>query len=161
MKLFNKILSITLFFVLMFTNIACAGQAANFELKDLSGKKVSLEELNGKVVFIDFWATWCPPCRASIPAVEKLYEEYKDNDSVCFLGINLNEDKDTVAKFAEQQGITYTVLLSNNKVITDYNIRSIPTFFIIDKKGEVAKKYSGYGPGFEEKWEQDIKALLD
>lgn len=160
MKLFNKILSVAFFFVLVFTNIACAEQAINFELKDLSGKTVSLEDFSGKVVFIDFWATWCPPCRASIPAVEELYEKYKNDDSVCFIGINLSEDKDTVTKFVEKQGITYKVLLSNNKVITDYKIRSIPAFFIIDKNGAVANKYLGYRQGLEENWQEDIKALL-
>ncbi|WP_413854493.1 TlpA family protein disulfide reductase [Candidatus Ruminimicrobium bovinum] len=161
MKLFNKILSVVLFVMLMFTNIACAEQATNFELKDLSGKTVSLEDFKGKVVFVDFWATWCPPCRASIPAVEELYEKYKDNNDVCFLGINLSEDKDTVAKFVEKQGITYKILLSNNKVITDYGIRSIPAFFIIDKNGTVANKYLGYRQGLETNWQENIKALLD
>lgn len=160
MKLFNKILLSALFFVLIFTNIACAEQATNFELKDLAGKTVSLEDFKGKVVFVDFWATWCPPCRASIPAVEALYEKYKDNDDVCFIGINLSEDKETVSKFVKREGIQYLVLLSNNKVITDYKIRSIPAFFIIDKEGNIANKYLGYGSGLESKWEDEIKELL-
>jgi len=160
MKLFNKIILTILFFVFVFTNTACAEQATNFELKDLSGKTVSLEELKGKVVFVDFWATWCPPCRASIPAVEALYEKYKDNDDVCFIGINLSEDKETVSKFVKREGIQYLVLLSNNKVITDYKIRSIPAFFIIDKEGNIANKYLGYGSGLESKWEDEIKELL-
>jgi thiol-disulfide isomerase/thioredoxin len=160
MKLFNKILLSALFFVFVFTNTACAEQAINFELKDLSGKTVSLEELNGKVVFVDFWATWCPPCRASIPAVESLYEKYKDDDNVCFIGINLSEDKETVSKFVKREGIQYLVLLSNNKVITDYKIRSIPAFFIIDKDGNIANRYLGYSSGLESKWEEDIKELL-
>ena len=110
---------------------------------------------------MDFWATWCPPCRASIPAVEELYEKYKSDDSVCFIGINLSEDKDTVTKFVEKQGISYKVLLSNNKVINDYKIRSIPAFFIIDKDGNIANRYLGYRPGLEENWQENIKTLLD
>ena len=160
MKLFNRILLFTLFFVFAFTNIACAEQATSFELKDLSGKTVSLEDLKGKVVFVDFWATWCPPCRASIPAVEALYDKYKDDDNVCFVGINLSEDKETVSKFVKQQGISYLVLLSNNKVITDYKIRSIPAFFIIDRDGNIANRYLGYSSGLESRWEEDIKELL-
>ena len=140
--------------------MACAEPATDFVLKDLSGKTVSLEELKGKVVFVDFWATWCPPCRASIPAVEALYEKYKDDDNVCFIGINLSEDKETVSKFVKREGINYLVLLSDKKVIADYKIRSIPSFFIIDKDGNVANRYLGYSSGLESKWEDDIKELL-
>jgi len=160
MKLFNKIVLSLLFFIFVFTNTACAEQAVNFELKDLSGKTVSLEKLKGKVVFVDFWATWCPPCRASIPAVESLYEKYKDDDNICFIGINLSEDKETVSKFVKQEGINYSVLLSDKKVIADYKIRSIPSFFIIDKDGNIINRYLGYRPGLETQWEEDIKGLL-
>lgn len=160
MKLFNKILFVALFFVLIFTNIACAEQAINFELKDLSGKTVSLQDFNGKVVFIDFWASWCPPCRASIPAVEKLYEQYKDDEDFVVLGINLQEDKDTILKFMKKQKMNYPVLLSDKKVISNYKISSIPRFFIIDKNGEIYNKYVGFAPGVEELWQKDIKKLL-
>ena len=131
-----------------------------FHLQDLEGKPVSLSDYKGKVVFIDFWATWCPPCRASIPAVENLYEQYKDNEDFVVLGINLQEDKDTILKFMKKQKMNYPVLLSDKKVISNYKISSIPRFFIIDKNGEIYNKYVGFAPGVEELWQKDIKKLL-
>ncbi|MBR3654949.1 MAG: TlpA family protein disulfide reductase [Elusimicrobia bacterium] len=158
--MFYKKLFILLLFVIACVSLSCAEVSYDFTLQDLEGKPVSLSDYKGKVVFIDFWATWCPPCRASIPAVENLYEQYKDNEDFVVLGINLQEDKDTILKFMKKQKMNYPVLLSDKKVISNYKISSIPRFFIIDKNGEIYNKYVGFAPGVEELWQKDIKKLL-
>ncbi len=158
--MFYKKLFILLLFVIACVSLSCAEVSYDFTLQDLEGKPVSLSDYKGKVVFIDFWATWCPPCRASIPAVENLYEQYKDNEDFVVLGINLQEDKDTILKFMKKQKMNYPVLLSDKKVISNYKISSIPRFFIIDKNGEIYNKYVGFAPGVEELWQKDLKKLL-
>lgn len=158
--MFYKKLFILLLFVIACVSLSCAEVSYDFTLQDLEGKPVSLSDYKGKVVFIDFWASWCPPCRASIPAVENLYEQYKDDEDFVVLGINLQEDKDTILKFMKKQKMNYPVLLSDKKVISNYKISSIPRFFIIDKNGEIYNKYVGFAPGVEELWQKDIKKLL-
>ena len=159
--MFYKKLFVLLLFVIAFCSFSCAEISTDFTLQDLEGKPISLSDYRGKVVFIDFWATWCPPCRMSIPYVEKMYEQYKDNEDFVVLGINLQEDKDTILKFMKKQKMNYPVLLSDKKVVSNYQISSIPRFFLIDRNGEVYNKYVGFAPGVEELWQKDIKKLLD
>lgn len=158
--MFYKKLFSFLLFVIACVSLSCAEVSYDFTLQDLEGKPISLSDYKGKVVFIDFWATWCPPCRLSIPYVEKLYEQYKDNEDFVVLGINLEESKEDITKFMKKQKMNYPILLSDNKVISNYKISSIPRFFLIDKNGDVYNKYVGFAPGVEELWQKDIENLL-
>ena len=158
--MFYKKLFILLLFVMACVSLSCAEVSYDFTLQDLEGKPISLSDYKGKVVFIDFWATWCPPCRLSIPYVEKLYEQYKDNEDFVVLGINLEESKEDITKFMKKQKMNYPVLLSDKKVISNYKIASIPRFFLIDRNGEIYNKYVGFAPGVEELWQKDIEKLL-
>lgn len=111
--------------------------APDFKLKDLRGKEVSLSDLKGKRVFVNFWATWCPPCKAEMPELEKLYQETKDSDLV-IIAVDLGEDKATVQKFIEKNKYNFQVLLdTNNEAAALYGIRSIPTSYFIDKDGYI------------------------
>ncbi len=164
MKLFKQFAAITaacLFFVSCAPSPVRSLMNNDFKLKDLDGKTVALSDFRGKVVFIDFFATWCPPCRQSIPAVEDLHNKYKDNPNVVFLGINVGEDEQKVKDFAKESGITYKVLLGDKNVMASYKIRSIPSFFVIDARGNISNKHVGYIPGLETQWDQDIKILLE
>jgi thiol-disulfide isomerase/thioredoxin len=158
--MFYKKLFILLLFVIACVSLSCAEVSYDFTLQDLEGKPISLSDYRGKVVFIDFWATWCPPCRLSIPYVEKLYEQYKDNEDFVVLGINLEESKEDITKFMKKQKMNYSILLSDKKVISNYKIASIPRFFLIDRNGEIYNKYVGFAPGVEELWQKDIEKLL-
>jgi len=133
--------------------------APDFSLKDTNGNTVTLSSLRGKVVFLDFWASWCPPCRMSIPKVQQLHERFKGK-KVVVLGINVENNAKTAANFAKKENLGYTVLVGNDKVEKDYRISSIPGFFIIDTQGRILKKYAGYFPGMENEWDNIINQAL-
>ena len=115
--------------------------AANFTLKTLDGEAVALERLRGKVVVLDFWATWCPPCRAELPSVEKLRKEY--GESVAFYGVN-DEETSTVKKFVSQQKYEMPVLLDGRRdVHRQYGVRAIPTLLVIGPDGVIRQHFIG------------------
>ncbi|GFZ31335.1 hypothetical protein CSC2_18610 [Clostridium zeae] len=118
-------------------------KAIDFKLKTLAGKEVSLSDFKGKKVFLNFWATWCPPCRQEMPELEKLYEESKDSDLI-ILTINLGEDNQTVKSFMDKNKYNFNVALDlNQDVAIKYNIVSIPTSIFIDADGNLVSKKIG------------------
>jgi len=159
------------FFVAVFTAIvflsACSDKqtpadsatfAAEFSLQDLNGNTVKLSDYRGRVVLLEFWATWCPPCRAAIPDIEKIHQRYKDKGLVV-LAISLDKgDWSFVKSFLVSYGITYAVLKGTDDIPERYKVRSIPTTMILDKTGKIIKRYVGFGT--EENFEKDIKVLL-
>jgi thiol-disulfide isomerase/thioredoxin len=119
-------------------------KAKDFTLKDLEGKLISLSSLKNKVVVMDFWATWCGPCRASFPGMQEIINKYKNDEEVVFLFIDVFEDKDPVsmqknaAKFIKDNKYNFQVLLDvKDKVGEDYKVQAIPAKFIINKKGNI------------------------
>lgn len=118
-------------------------KAKDFKLKDLNGKELSLSDLRGKKVFLNFWATWCPPCRNELPEIEKLYQETKNSDLVV-VAVEIGEPLSTVKPFIDQNKYNFKVLLdSDQNVATEYGISAIPTSFFIDKKGSIVSKNTG------------------
>ncbi len=135
------------------------GKAApDFTLRDLNGKQVSLSDFKGKVVLLDFWATWCPPCVRAIPHIEALHKKYKDQGLVV-IGINHERDHAKVKAFAKGQ-ISYIILLDADEQFTEYGVTGIPTAFYIDKEGKIRYRDVGFGPGKEKEIEQKVKELL-
>jgi thiol-disulfide isomerase/thioredoxin len=122
-------------------------QAPDFILKDLEGKDIRLSDHKGKVVLIDFWATWCPPCRKGIPELVEMQKKY-GADKLIVLGINVDQgDADKVREFARDYQINYPVLFYTPDVISAYGgIEAIPTTFIVDKQGQVRQWVQGYRP---------------
>jgi thiol-disulfide isomerase/thioredoxin len=123
--------------------------APGFELNDLDGKKVGLAELKGKVLVLDFWATWCGPCRDSFPAMAKLVEEFKGDDSVRFLFVNTwqqEPDKgQVVRRFLEQNGYSFHVLMDEkDEVVEKFKVTGIPTKFVVDGNGNIRFVSIGY-----------------
>ncbi|MEQ6375553.1 redoxin domain-containing protein [Bacillaceae bacterium S4-13-56] len=118
-------------------------QAPDFTLKTLDGETVSLSDFRGQKVMINFWATWCPPCRAEMPDMQKFYEDEK----VVILAVNLTEtesSKDDVYDFRKEFGLTFPILIDENlDVGTQYQIRPIPTSFMIDTEGIIQHKATG------------------
>ena len=132
--------------------------APDFTLQDVSGKNVRLADLKGRVVLLEFWATWCPPCRAEIPTIERLHTQY-GSKGLTILAVSLDEGGwDGVKAFAAEHKITYTVLKGTEEVSSKYMVRLIPTMFLIDKQGIIKKQ--SMGGGSDDSLEQEIKALL-
>lgn len=136
-----------------------AEPAPAWELKDIDGKTVKLSDFQGKVVILDFWATWCPPCRAEIPHFVELQKQYQDQGLVV-IGVSLDQGgPEVVSAFAKQQKINYPVVMGNEAVAKQYgNIEAIPTTFIIDPKGNIAGKHEGFTD--KSVFEDEIKKLL-
>jgi thiol-disulfide isomerase/thioredoxin len=132
----------------------------DFTLESLKGDKVTLSALKGKVIILDFWATWCPPCRAAIPKLIELYSKYQ-NQGLLVLGVAL-DDKDKVIKLSQEMGINYLVLLDDKVTSKNYEIQSIPTLFVFDKKGKQAHKEIGFSEeGFKTIEEKVIELLKE
>jgi thiol-disulfide isomerase/thioredoxin len=136
-----------------------SGSAArDFKLQALNGSSVRLSDFRGKPVLIDFWATWCPPCRAAIPGIEKLHKTYSGRGLVV-LGIATDEGEwDPVKSFVSSYGMSYTVLKATEDVLSEYQVRTIPMLVLLDKEGKIVKRYLGFGA--EDEIEKDIKAVL-
>ncbi|MBW9145932.1 TlpA family protein disulfide reductase [Clostridium sp. CM028] len=118
-------------------------KATDFKLKDLEGKELSLSDLKGKKVFLNFWATWCPPCRSEMPEIEKLYQETKDSDLV-IVAIEIGEPLDTVKSFIDSNNYNFKVLSDPDQIVAaQYNIASIPTSYFIDVDGNIISKHYG------------------
>ncbi|MEA3312136.1 MAG: TlpA disulfide reductase family protein [candidate division WOR-3 bacterium] len=134
-------------------------QAPDFTLADLSGSQHSLSDFRGKVVLVDFWATWCGPCRKEIPHLVKFYDAYSSQGFV-ILGVGLDKEAN-LSRFANQNGISYIVLVDEKGVAGKlYGIRSIPRTLIIDKKGRIAFDHTGFPSGMEVEMEAEILTLL-
>lgn len=134
--------------------------APEFTLLDVDGAEVKLSDFKGKVVLLDFWATWCGPCVQAMPQLQSLFENYKGKN-VVILGINSWErDQDVVKPFLEEKNITYRILVDpDNEVIAKYGVTGIPTFFIIDKKGFIRHSHIGL-PSDESIIQKNIDELL-
>ncbi len=132
--------------------------APDFMLSDMNGDMREIADFKGKVVIINFWATWCPPCREEIPHLIELYEEYRDK-GLEIIGISLDWNAKRVAgPFIEENGINYTVLLGDDNISDLYDVVSIPTSYILDREGGIVKKYIGYRD--KEVFEKKIEELL-
>jgi thiol-disulfide isomerase/thioredoxin len=136
-----------------------AGPAPGWELKNLDGKSVRLSDFKGKVVILDFWATWCPPCREEIPHFVELQTKYKDKGLVV-VGISLDEGGPAVvSSFVAAQKINYPIVMGNETVSTAYgNIQAIPTTFVIDPNGDIVGRHEGFTE--ESVFESEIQKLL-
>jgi len=133
--------------------------APDFALPDLEGNIVKLSDFEGKVIILDFWATWCPPCVQEIPHFVELYEKYQDN-GFQMIGIAISSGSvENVKKFATEHGINYLILMGNREVARKYGrVNAIPTTFLIDREGRIVNKYIGYRP--KEVFEKDLKPLF-
>ena len=137
-----------------------APKAFNFQLTTLEGENVSLNDYAGKVLILDLWDTWCPPCKAEIPHFIELYDKY-ESKGLEILGVAFGrEGEAAVRNFAKDYGVNYTSAIANQELMNGYGpINSIPTTFVIDQNGGIYKKYIGYRE--KSVFENDVKTLLN
>lgn len=125
-------------------NVAKAGTnpAPNFTVTDMQGQAVSLASLKGKPVFLNFWATWCPPCVGEMPDIQRMYSKY--GDKVHFLIVNVDGEKSDVAAFMSNHALTFPVLLdSSGSAAAAYGIQAIPASYVIDAEGNLLESHIG------------------
>ena len=135
--------------------------APDFELQTTTGDTVKLSDLHGQAVLVNLWATWCPPCRAEMPAIEKIYNEYKD-DGLVVLAVNMTyqDTKSNIAPFLEEYGLTFPILLDETGYVgTAYQLRSLPSSFFIGRDGIIQEVVIG-GPMAEALLRTRVEQIL-
>ncbi|HEC18623.1 MAG TPA: TlpA family protein disulfide reductase [Gammaproteobacteria bacterium] len=136
------------------------GPAPDFTLKSRSGENIKLSELRGDVVMINFWASWCAPCRQEMPLLEDMYKKYNDL-GFTLLGINVEEDSSKAGELLREIPVTFPVLYdTTNKVTKLYNVVAMPSTVIVDRDGNMRYLHRGYLPGYEEEYVKQIKTLI-
>ena len=137
------------------TGLGKGKPAPDFTLKTLEGKEVSLSDLRGKVVLVNFWATWCPPCRSEMPLFERVYKKYKDKGFE-ILAVSTDSSLDPVKKFVKDYKISFMILYDDKNVVGLYGVQGLPTSFLIDRDGKIIKVRLGE----YKEVERDLKEVL-
>jgi thiol-disulfide isomerase/thioredoxin len=136
------------------------GPAPNFTLKSMGGKNLKLSEMTGNVVLINFWASWCGPCREEMPLLNALHKKYQPL-GFTVLGVNVEENVDGARSFLKNVPVDFPILLDNtNEVSKQYKVVAMPTTVLVDRDGNMRFLHKGYKPGDEKKYRQMIKKLI-
>ncbi len=137
------------------------GQVApDFALKSASGENLRLSEYRGDVVLINFWATWCGPCRQEMPLLDDLYGRYQRVGFI-LLGVNIDDDSRRAMQMVQELGVNFPVLFDENKEVSKlYKVEAMPVTILVDREGTVRHVHHGYKPGYEEKYLTEIRSLL-
>lgn len=134
--------------------------APDFTLRSLNGPNLRLAEQRGRVVLVNFWATWCGPCKQEMPHLNRLYDKYRSAGFV-LLGVNVDEDPGLAAGTASKLGMHFPVLLDSEKAVSRlYDLQSMPSTVLIDRDGRVRYLHRGYREGLEEAYERQIRELV-
>jgi peroxiredoxin len=137
------------------------GQTApDFALKSSTGENLRLSEYRGDVVMINFWATWCGPCRQEMPLLDELYSRY-NRVGFNLLGVNIDDDSRRAMQMVEELGVNFPVLFDASKEVSKlYEVEAMPVTVIVDRQGTVRYVHHGYKPGYEDKYLDQIRSLL-
>ena len=141
-------------------NIHAASKAPSFTLKDLGGQNISLDQFKGEVVYVDFWATWCPPCRKSFPWMEQMHKRYKDL-GLKIVAISLDGKRGVIDKFLKDNPVSFMILQDPNGKIADaYKLKGMPSSYLIDRKGNIRITHAGFRDKDKAMLESSFKELL-
>jgi len=143
------------------TAAATVGAAApDFTLRTLSGSNMRLQEQRGQVVLVNFWATWCGPCRKEMPHLNRIADKYRASGLV-MLGVNVDDDVRNAAEVATKLGVKFPVLLDTDKKVSRlYDLNAMPSTLVIDRNGRVRFLHRGYQDGYEDQYDKQIRDLL-
>ena len=137
-----------------------SGPAPDFELVSRDGGRVALSDLQGEVVMINFWATWCGPCRQEMPHLEALYQRYGAL-GFTLLGVNVEEDPSGAEAWLEETPVSFPVLFdSSNSVTSLYDVVAMPSTVLVDRQGNIRYLHHGYKPGYESDYQDQIRELI-
>lgn len=137
-----------------------AAAAPDFTLRTLGGPNLRLAEQQGSVVLVNFWATWCAPCREEMPHLNRMYEKYRAS-GFSLLGVNVDDDVRNAARASQSLALKFPVLLDSDKAVVKlYAVTTMPSTVLIDREGRVRSVHKGYKAGVEETYEQLVRGLL-
>jgi thiol-disulfide isomerase/thioredoxin len=164
----RQLTSCFLFVLLLVTHGASASPAdlvgktaGDFALRSLKQENIRLSEQLGEVVLINFWATWCGPCRQEMPLLDEIYVKYR-RAGLVLLSVNIDEDVERAAEMAATLGVSYPVLLdTRNEVARAYDIGTMPLTVLIDREGTIRYVSEGYKPGYERRYTEKLRELLN
>jgi len=140
--------------------VAPQATAPDFTLRSLEGRNLRLAEQRGQVVLVNFWASWCGPCKQEMPHLNRLYDKYRSSGFV-LLGVNIDDDTHAAATAISRWGVRFPVLLDADKSVSKlYDLGSMPATVLIDRDGKVRYLHRGYREGYEETYDQQIRELL-
>ena len=164
MKGIRKLLLGAAFSVFAATSLASSSlegrEAPDFVLKSATGENMRLSEYRGDVVMINFWATWCGPCRQEMPLLDDLYSRYQ-RVGFNLLGVNIDDDSRRAMQMIEELGVNFPVLFDDRKEVSQlYQVDAMPVTVLVDRDGNVRHVHQGYKPGYEEKYLTEIRSLL-
>jgi peroxiredoxin len=135
-------------------------EAGNFTLKSASGSNIRLSEYRGQVVLLNFWASWCGPCRQEFPHLDELQRKYADLGFTVF-GVNVEQDRTAADKVLRDIPVTFPVLFDDNNQVSElYNVDAMPMTVLVDRNGMVRFLHRGYRPGFEMAYDKQVRALV-
>ena len=136
------------------------GKAPDFTLKSNSGKNIRLSDLRGQVVMINFWASWCGPCRQEMPILDHLYSRY-GKLGFTLIGVNVEQDSSKANAYLKDIPVSFPILYdTENKTSKLYNVNAMPTTVMVDRNGNMRFIHHGYKPGYENDYKKQIKALI-
>ena len=152
---------LSVFAVAATASSSLTGQAApDFALKSSTGSNMRLSEYRGDVVMINFWATWCGPCRQEMPLLDDLYTRY-ERVGFKLLGVNIDDDSRRAMDMIEELGVSFPVLFDESKDVSRlYQVEAMPVTVLVDRSGTVRHVHHGYKPGYEQKYLTEIRGLL-
>jgi peroxiredoxin len=134
--------------------------APDFTLRSVAGTNLRLQEQRGQVVLVNFWATWCGPCRQEMPHLNRIYDKYRASGFV-LLGVNIDDDPRAAADLAAKLGLRFPVLLDTDKQVSRaYDMSAMPATLLIDRDGRVRHIHRGYRDGVERTYEEQVRSLL-
>ncbi len=136
------------------------GIAPDFALKSHNGENLRLSELRGEVVMINFWASWCGPCRQEMPLLEELYSEYQPL-GFTILGVNVEEDSSKAKAMLSEIPVSFPVLFDTRSQVSKlYDVVAMPSTVLVDRDGNVRYLHHGYKPGYEQTYQEQVRALI-